>query len=342
MTCQGLLPVYGLDTVLKINLWSSPMESGLEIQLSKGPVCDTENDRIPWCPALVRLADFIQGGRPQGPAGRNLDTIHYSKGTGATNVGLHSSALLLLVVLVRQGLEGPVRCYSSMISGMPKVCPSRQNTDMGACGLSSGVLPKPHCERSQIEMQPQVKPGRPWSRLMLWAAETRAPMMLSRLGVGVSVLGGGAGFSKLTGQVSRPQHLNHHNWHQVQQKWAEPSEPCPKADSWRKHHCCFVQSLSCVRLFVTPRTAARQAPLSPAVSWSLFQFTRSVMLSNHLILCCPLLLLPSIFQASGSFPMSRLFTSGGQRIGASVIVFPMKDSWLTASYELSHAMPWLF
>ena len=43
--------------------------------------------------------------------------------------------------------------------------------------------------------------------------------------------------------------------------------------------------------------------------------TESVMTSNHLILCHPLLLLPSIFPASGSFAMSRLFTSGGQRIG---------------------------
>ena len=251
MTCQGLFLVYGLDTVLKINLWSSPTESGLEIQLSEGPVCDTENG-ICWCPALVWLAGFIQGGRAQGAAGRNLDTLHYSEGTGATNVALRSSDLLPLALLVRQGLEGPVRRYSAVISGTPKVCPSRQNTDIGARGLASGVLPKPHCERSQIEMQPQVKPGSPWSRLMLWAAETRAPVMLSRLGVGVCVLGGGAGFSKLTGQVSRPQHLNHRNWHQVQQKWAEPSEPCPKADSWRKHHCYFVQSLSCVRLFVTP------------------------------------------------------------------------------------------
>ena len=38
----------------------------------------------------------------------------------------------------------------------------------------------------------------------------------------------------------------------------------------------------------------------------------SVMPSNHLILCHPLLLLPSIFPATGSFPMSQLFTSGGQ------------------------------
>ena len=51
----------------------------------------------------------------------------------------------------------------------------------------------------------------------------------------------------------------------------------------------------------------------------------SVIPSNHLILCCSLLLLPSIFPKSGSFPMSQFFTSGGQRIGvsASLSVFPM-------------------
>ena len=40
-------------------------------------------------------------------------------------------------------------------------------------------------------------------------------------------------------------------------------------------------------------------------------------------LCCPLLLLPSIFPASGSFPVSWLFASGGQSIGASVSVLPV-------------------
>ena len=50
-----------------------------------------------------------------------------------------------------------------------------------------------------------------------------------------------------------------------------------------------------------------------------------VMPSNHLILCLPLLLLPSVFPASGSFPMSQYFTSGGQSIGvsASASVLPM-------------------
>ena len=54
-------------------------------------------------------------------------------------------------------------------------------------------------------------------------------------------------------------------------------------------------SLSCVWLFVTPRTAACQASLS--ITWSLLKFMsiKLVMPSNHLILCHPLLLPPSIF-----------------------------------------------
>ena len=47
------------------------------------------------------------------------------------------------------------------------------------------------------------------------------------------------------------------------------------------------------------------------------------MLSNHLILCHPLFLLPSIFPASGSIPMSWLFPSGGLRIETSASVLPI-------------------
>ena len=66
-----------------------------------------------------------------------------------------------------------------------------------------------------------------------------------------------------------------------------------------------VQSLSCVWLFVTPWTAAHQASLSFTISQSLLKFMSIDLLmpSNHLILCCPLLLLPSIF------PSIRVFSS---------------------------------
>ena len=64
-----------------------------------------------------------------------------------------------------------------------------------------------------------------------------------------------------------------------------------------------VQSLSRVWLFVTPWAAALQASLSITNSWSLLKLTsiESVMPSNHLILCPPLVLLPSIF------PSIRIF-----------------------------------
>ena len=68
---------------------------------------------------------------------------------------------------------------------------------------------------------------------------------------------------------------------------------------------CSVQSLSRVRLFVTPWTAARQASLSITNSRSLLKFMsiESVRLSNHLILCCPHFLMPSIF------PSIRVFSN---------------------------------
>ena len=78
-------------------------------------------------------------------------------------------------------------------------------------------------------------------------------------------------------------------------------------------------SPSYVWLFVTPQTAAHQASLSLTISQSLpkFMFIASVMLSSHLILWCPLFLLPLIFPSIRDFPMSRLFTSDDQNTGAS-------------------------
>ena len=75
----------------------------------------------------------------------------------------------------------------------------------------------------------------------------------------------------------------------------------------RRFRKCFffssVQSLSHIRLFVTPRTTAHQASLSITNSQSLLKLvsTESVMPSNHLILCRPLLLPPSIFPSIRAF-----------------------------------------
>ena len=74
---------------------------------------------------------------------------------------------------------------------------------------------------------------------------------------------------------------------------------------WSQCSLFVVQSLSHVLLFGTPWTAAHQAPLSSTISQSLLKFIsiESVMPSNHLLLCRPLLLLPTIF------PSIRIFSN---------------------------------
>ena len=76
-------------------------------------------------------------------------------------------------------------------------------------------------------------------------------------------------------------------------------------DLWDNIKCTSqsVQLLSCVQFFVTPRTEASQASLSITNSWSLpkLMSIESVMPSNHLILCCLLLLPPSIFPSIRAF-----------------------------------------
>ena len=93
-----------------------------------------------------------------------------------------------------------------------------------------------------------------------------------------------------------------------------------------------VQSLSHVQLFVAPWTAARQASLSITSSQSLLRLMsiESVMPSNHLILCYPLLLLPSIgipslpwLAAAWTYPL-RLREGDG-----SWYLFPTNKKWGT-------------
>ena len=99
-----------------------------------------------------------------------------------------------------------------------------------------------------------------------------------------------------------------------------------------------VQLLSYVSFFVTPWTVAHQALLSSTISQSLLRFMsiKLVMLSNHLILCCPLLLCLQSFPASESFPKSWLFTSDVQNIGASASasVFSMNIQWILISMNI--------
>ena len=93
------------------------------------------------------------------------------------------------------------------------------------------------------------------------------------------------------------------------------------------HILSSVQSLSCIRVFVTPWTAARQASLSITDSWSLIKFMsiESVMPSNHLILCHPLLLLPSIFPSIRVFSNESAFLIRWPKYWsfASTLVLPM-------------------
>ena len=114
-------------------------------------------------------------------------------------------------------------------------------------------------------------------------------------------------------------------------------------------------SLSRVRLFVTPWAAARQASLSFTISESSVRFVsiESVMLSNYLILCHPLLSLFFFFSfatlfsfclksfpTSGSFPVSQLFVSGGQSIGASASVLPVNiQGWFLTGVVWSPCCP---
>ena len=99
------------------------------------------------------------------------------------------------------------------------------------------------------------------------------------------------------------------------------SHPILRASSPETWNC----SVTKLCLFANSWTAACQNSLSFTSSQSLLKFIsiESVMLSNHLILCC-LLPLPSIFPSiRGFFPMSWLFPLDGQHIGAFTSVLPV-------------------
>ena len=104
------------------------------------------------------------------------------------------------------------------------------------------------------------------------------------------------------------------------------TDPSPTEEAGgNSQYPSFVVSCEAMSDFLRPQG---QSPtrLSSTISQSLLKFTsiESLTPSNHLILCCPLLLHQSI-PASGSFPIGRLFASGGQGTGASTStsVLPM-------------------
>ena len=123
--------------------------------------------------------------------------------------------------------------------------------------------------------------------------------------------------------------------------------PVPPSNLLYRSNVSSVQSLSCVQLFETPWTTAHQASLSITNSQSLHKLMsiKSVMPSNHFILCRPLVLLPSIF------PRIKVFSSESvlcQRTGGQRIRWPKYWSFsfsISPSNEysglISFSMDWL-
>ena len=110
-----------------------------------------------------------------------------------------------------------------------------------------------------------------------------------------------------------------------------------------------VQSLSCVWLFMTSWTATCQASLSFTISWSLLRLTsiESMMSSNHLILCHPLLLLPSIFPSIRVFSnKSVLWISWPKYWSFSFSISPLNECSELISFRMislqSKGLSWVF
>ena len=106
----------------------------------------------------------------------------------------------------------------------------------------------------------------------------------------------------------------------------------------------LVQSLSCVWLFVTSRTAACQVSLSITNSWSLLKLMSitSMMPSNHLILCHPILLPPSIFPSIRVFSNESALRIRWPKYWASASVLPMniQGSFRMDWFDLLEGSPW--
>ena len=104
------------------------------------------------------------------------------------------------------------------------------------------------------------------------------------------------------------------------------------------NHLSSVQSFSCVRLFMTPWTAARQASLSITSSWSLLKLMsiELVMPSNHFILCRPLLLPPLVFPSIRVFCTESVLCTRWPKYWSFSFSFSNENSGL-----LSFRMDWL-
>ena len=120
--------------------------------------------------------------------------------------------------------------------------------------------------------------------------------------------------------------------------------PWPSCDPWKRylethiHLIIYLYRCSVTKscpIFSTWWTVAHQAPLSSAISRSLLilMSIELVMLSNHPDSVTPLSFCFQSFPASGAFPVSQLFTSGGQSIGASATALPMNiQGWFPSGW----------
>ena len=112
-------------------------------------------------------------------------------------------------------------------------------------------------------------------------------------------------------------------------KWqTSPWVPCGREDNYPSAVCVFILgNYVAVSDSVTPQTAACQASLSFTISWSLLKLTsiKSVMSSDHLILCHPLLLLPSVFPSIRVLHNELPLCFRWPNIGTSASVLPMNS-----------------
>ena len=111
-------------------------------------------------------------------------------------------------------------------------------------------------------------------------------------------------------------------------------------------------SWSHVLFFASPWTVACKVSLSSIISWNLlkFLFFELVMPSNHLIFCCPFFSCPESLPASGTFPITWLFTSVCQSIGTSASVSTLSSTTIwkhqffssqASLWSSSHICTWL-